>query len=206
MNFNWLEWFGYLASVTVLISLLMSSVKKLRWINLAGSLFFSLYGFLLGSLPVGFMNAGIVLINIYYLNQIYRSKEYFKILHIQTPSTYLDYFMDYYEAEINKFYPEYDITNPEISFFVLRDTVPAGIFICSDAGNGVLNIELDFVTPRYRDFRVGSYIFEHEAKYFLEKGFASLMCSTKNDAHINYLKKMGFVKKGDEGDLFVKEL
>ncbi|MBN2879783.1 MAG: YgjV family protein [Clostridia bacterium] len=202
MNINWLEWLGYLASVTVLVSLLMSSVKRLRWINLAGSLFFSVYGFLIGSLPVGFMNAGIVVINIYYLNQIYRSKEYFKILPIEGSSSYLKYFMDHYAIEIDKLYPDYDISNPAISFFVLRNTVPAGIFICSDAGDGVLNIELDYVTPQYRDFRVGTYIFEHEAKSFLEKGYSSLVCRTDNKAHVKYLRKMGFVKDGD--GVFVK--
>lgn len=206
MNFNWLEWLGYLASVTVLISLLMSSIKKLRWISLIGSLFFSVYGFLLGSLPVGFMNAGIVIINIYYLIQIYSSKEYFKILHIENQSDYLNYFMNYYKSDIDKFNHEYDISNPVVSFFVLRDTVPAGVFICSDAGQGILNIELDFVTPVYRDFRVGSYIFEHEKKYFLEKGFNSLICTSKNDAHIDYLKKMGFAKQDNSNTIYVKKL
>jgi len=204
MNFNWLEWLGYLASVTVLVSLLMSSVKRLRWINLAGSLVFSVYGFIIGSIPVGVMNAGIVVINIYYLYQIYSSKEYFRILEIGESSNYLKYFLDYYESEIGKIYPEYDISNPAISFFVLRNTVPAGIFICSDAGEGVLNIELDYVTPEYRDFRVGTYIFEHEAKCFLEKGFKRLVCRTDNKAHVKYLRKMGFVKDG--GGVFVKEV
>jgi len=184
----------------------MSSVKKLRWINLVGSFIFSVYGFLLGSLPVGFMNASIVIVNIYYLFQIYRSKEYFKILHIEGQSDYLNYFLDYYKHDIDKFNPDYNITNPVISFYVLRDTVPAGVFICSDAGKGKLNIELDFVTPRYRDFRVGSYIFDHEKEYFLDKGFNSLICSSKNDAHIDYLKKMGFIKQKNSENTFTKKL
>lgn len=77
MDNNWLEWLGYLASLLVLISLLMNSIIKLRWINLLGSSIFSFYGFLIAALPVGFMNLGIVLINIYHLVKIYRSKEYF---------------------------------------------------------------------------------------------------------------------------------
>ncbi len=75
MEINWLEWLGYLASLIVLVSLLMSSIVKLRWINLLGSSLFSLYGFMIGALPVGFMNLGIVFINIYYLIQIYRTNE-----------------------------------------------------------------------------------------------------------------------------------
>lgn len=77
MDNNWLEWLGYLASLLVLISLLMNSIIKLRWINLLGSSIFSFYGFLIAALPVGFMNLGIVLINIYHLVKIYHSKEYF---------------------------------------------------------------------------------------------------------------------------------
>ncbi|WP_047985647.1 YgjV family protein [Ornithinibacillus californiensis] len=72
MDIEWLEWLGYLASLIVLISLLMSSIKKLRWINMIGSSLFSLYGFLIGALPVGIMNLGIVFINIYYLVKLSR--------------------------------------------------------------------------------------------------------------------------------------
>ena len=60
MNPVLLDWIGYIASLIVLVSLLMSSVKKLRWINLGGALLFGIYGFLIGSLPTGFMNFGIV--------------------------------------------------------------------------------------------------------------------------------------------------
>ena len=67
MNPQWVEWIGYLASFLVLISLLMSSILKLRWINLLGSTIFSIYGFIIGSLPVAFMNMGTAFINIYYL-------------------------------------------------------------------------------------------------------------------------------------------
>jgi|GEM_PF-4366726 len=151
------------------------------------------------------MNSCIVIINIFYLYHIYSSKEYFKILHIEGESDYLNYFLDYYKSDIDKFNPGYDITDPVISFFVLRDTVPAGVFICSDAGDGALNIELDFVTPRYRDFRVGSYIFEHEKEYFLTKGFNRLVCSYKNNAHIDYIKKMGFNKQIDNENIYVKK-
>lgn len=39
-NTNFLEILGYIASLIVLISLLMSSIIKLRWINLLGSAVF----------------------------------------------------------------------------------------------------------------------------------------------------------------------
>ena len=52
----WVEWFGYAASLMVAVSLMMSSIVKLRWFNLVGATMFSTYGFIIGSLPVGFLN------------------------------------------------------------------------------------------------------------------------------------------------------
>jgi hypothetical protein len=37
---NWIEWIGYAASLGIMISMLMTSVLKLRLINLAGCVLF----------------------------------------------------------------------------------------------------------------------------------------------------------------------
>ncbi|MCY6372224.1 hypothetical protein [Clostridium ganghwense] len=209
MNINWLEWLGYLASLLVLISLLMNSIIKLRWINLLGSGIFSLYGFLIGALPVGFMNLGIVLINIYHLIKIYRSKEYFKILSIEGNSQYFDYFLDFYKNEIEKYSDKakFNISNFDVSFFILRNMVPAGLFIGSRYNEDTLNVELDFVIPEYRDFKIGTYVFEHNKHYFIDKGYSKFISFSSKDEHIEYLKKMGF-KESVENDrkCFIKSI
>lgn len=61
---NWLEWFGYTASVVVAISLTMSSILKLRWYNLLGATLFSAYGFLIHAYPVGFLIGFIACVDI----------------------------------------------------------------------------------------------------------------------------------------------
>lgn len=209
MNSNWLEWIGYLASFLVLISLLMSSIIKLRWINLMGSGLFCLYGFLIGALPVGFMNLGIVIINVYYLIKIYNSREYFKILPIEFRSPYFNYFLDFYKKGIEKYAnkSQFDMNNSDINFYILRNMVPAGIFIGSKHDESTLRIDLDFVIPEYRDFKIGSYIYEDRKEYFLDKGYSRFICSSSNDEHIKYLKKMGFKEIVEEGNIsFVKSL
>ncbi|XMB85280.1 hypothetical protein RJG79_07570 [Mycoplasmatota bacterium WC44] len=209
MNINWLDWLGYLASLIVLISLLMSSIKRLRWINLVGSCIFALYGFLLGSLPVGFMNLGIAIINIYYLLNIYRSTELFKTLHIGKNSEYLRYFLDYYKDDISKYndISEVGVRDSKVKFFVLRNMVVAGVFICSKRSDDTLNIEVDFVTPEYRDFKIGSYIFENNRNYFIENGYKKFISSSSNPEYINYLRKMGFEEKVINGSkCYIKSL
>lgn len=201
MGISWLEWLGYLASLIVLVSLLMSSIVKLRWINLTGSLMFSIYGFLIGSIPVGFMNGCIVIINIYFLVKIYRTREYFRILPINDHSSYLADFLEFYENGIRKYtdFGDLDFDRYAVRFFILRNMVPAGIFLASRHDENTLRIELDFVTPEYRDFRTGTYIFRDQKQYFLKRGYSRFICSATNPKHIRYLKKMGFREAPENG-------
>ncbi len=209
MNINWLEWLGYVASLIVLISLLMNSIIKLRWINLIGAGVFSLYGFLIGALPVGFMNLGIGAINIYHLTKMYRSREYFKILPIEGNSQYFTYFLDFYKNEIEKYSekPTVNIDNSEVSFYILRNMVPAGIFIGSSYNDNTLKVELDFVISEYRDFKIGFYVFEQNKKYFIDKGYSNFISFSSKPEHIEYLKKMGFNESVfDSRNCFIKSL
>ncbi|MGI2206646.1 YgjV family protein [Shewanella baltica] len=69
------EWVGYLASVVVAISLMMSNIKKLRWWNLLGAALFVAYGVAIGAYPVALVNFFIVLIDTYYLVKLYREAD-----------------------------------------------------------------------------------------------------------------------------------
>ncbi|WP_240911462.1 uroporphyrinogen decarboxylase [Yeosuana marina] len=63
------EWVGYAAMATVLLSFLMKSVIKLRLVNSFGCLLFVIYGFILTpiSKPIVITNLAILFINLYYL-------------------------------------------------------------------------------------------------------------------------------------------
>ena len=61
------ELIGYLASILIVISLAMSSVIRLRVVNLVGAVVFSIYGVLIGSLPVLLTNLVITGLDIFYL-------------------------------------------------------------------------------------------------------------------------------------------
>ena len=64
------EIIGYIASALVAVSLMMSSILKLRVINLVGAALFTAYGLLIGAYPVAVMNLFIVLIDLYYLRDM----------------------------------------------------------------------------------------------------------------------------------------
>lgn len=69
--FSFTEIIGYLASLTVLCSFLMSKMVQLRIVNIVGCSLFIVYGMLLSySIPIIVTNVAIVIINIYYLNKM----------------------------------------------------------------------------------------------------------------------------------------
>ncbi len=69
MDSNFLiEFVGYIASFTVLVSFLMKNIKTLRIINTIGCVAFVIYGVLLNwSIPIIITNVAIAGINLYYI-------------------------------------------------------------------------------------------------------------------------------------------
>ena len=192
MNF-YFEIVGYIASILVLISLMMSSVLKLRLINLAGAFFFTIYGVLIGAVPIMVVNFFIILVNLYYLYKMYTNKEYFTLLEVSSESAYLQYFLDFYREDIQKFIPDYRFTpkDDQLITFVLRDLVPAGLFIGQVHDDKVLKVYLDFVIGSYRDFKIGDYLY-HNTQFFQQHGVQELKSTPQNETHAKYLKRMGF--------------
>jgi hypothetical protein len=204
-----LEILGYVASVVIALSMLMSSIMKLRWINLAGAFLFSLYGFLIGALPVGLLNGFIVCIDVYYLIMMYSKKELFKVLEIRPENKYLIEFLEFHKSEINKFFPEFSY-KPEMNtlcFLILRDMAVAGVFLAHEYNKKTLKVGLDYVIPEYRDFKPGKYIYLKNHEYFLNKGYEQLCSKSHDKIHDNYLRKMGFSERIENGEnLFFKDL
>ena len=169
MEINILQWIGYIASVIVAVSLAMNSIVKFRWINLIGAITFSAYGFLIGALPVGFLNGLIALIDAYYLIIIYNKKETFETLEIRADNKYLLRFLEFHNKEIQKYFPGFTY-KPEMnttSFFILRNTAVAGLFLAHREDGNILKVGLDYVIPEYRDFKNGRYIYLRLRRKFI---------------------------------------
>lgn len=64
---------GYVASILVGISLLMTDMNRLRYINLIGCVMFVVYGVAIGALPVAIMNGFCVLINVHHIMKLHKA-------------------------------------------------------------------------------------------------------------------------------------
>jgi GGDEF domain-containing protein len=204
MNINSVELIGYLGSILVAISLTMKSLLRLRIINLIGALFFTLYGLLLGAYPVAFLNGIIVCIDLYYLVQMWRRKDFFTFLEVSPNGKYLSAFVEFHRDDIREIIPTYT-HHPDddlLCFFILRNMMPAGLFIAKIQGEEA-HILLDYVIPNYRDFQVARFIFEDNAAFFRQRGIRRFVSDGGSPIHRRYLEKMEFVNRGD---LYVHEI
>ncbi len=201
-----LQYVGYAASAIIALSMMMNSIVKFRWINLIGASTFSIYGFFIGALPVGFLNGFIVAVDIFYILRIYSKKELFQTLEIRANNNYLLAFLEFYKKDIEKYFPGFSY-KPElntVSFLIMRNMQIAGIFLAHKETENELVVGLDFVTPQYRDYKTGNYIYIKLIPFFKEMNFNTLVSKSNSEFHKKYLKKMGF--KLREENIFEKSL
>src|SRR6267142_4441570 len=97
-----LELLGYGASGLIAISMMMSSILRLRLFNLAGAVGFAIYGLCIGAYPVTVLNGITVTVNTLYLVRMLRAKQYYQLLKLRPDSVYLPYFLDFYGRDIRR--------------------------------------------------------------------------------------------------------
>jgi hypothetical protein len=189
----WFEMVGYLGSVLVAISLMMRSLVRLRAINSIGCLVFVIYGILIHAYPVAALNGFIFCVNTFFLIRMFRQKDYLQLLEISHDSAYVNSLLDFYKDEIREIYPDYvhDAQAGRPTYLVLRNMVPAGVFIHQRDG-GQANILLDYVIPTYRDFRVAHFLYHEKAGYFHRLGIDRFVAAQGRLSHARYLERMNF--------------
>lgn len=197
---------GYVGSALVVTSLAMRSILKLRLIGLAGALTFVVYGYLIGAWPIVWTNVVIVLIHLHFLREIRKTDEYFKVLAVRTVSNYLRYFLDHFAEDIERAWPgfEYEPEEDTLTLFILRDLVPAGLFVANVLDGDTLELKLDYVIPGYRDFKIGRYLYAGHV--LRDLGYSAIVAHTQGERAAEYLSKMGFEQRVGSGDAWSRTL
>ncbi len=184
---------GYAASVIVLLSYATTSVVKLRWVSTCGSALFSLYGFMIGSIPTGFLNLAVMVVNLYHLLVLRRRDELVTVRPVPLDDPFLQDFLQYNGKDIHKWFPDFSApqTDADLAVYVCRNTAPAGVLLGKNLGGGVLQVELDYACAAYRDCRVGEAVYP----YLAQMGYTRLCAATNSEKHGKYLLSMGFEKQ-----------
>lgn len=197
-----IEMIGYLGSILVVISMLMSSVVKLRIINTTGSVIFAAYALIIHSYPTAFMNFCLVIINIYNLMKLLKKEQSYALVDGKAGDSLLRYILDYYREDISRYFPGFrsEEFSQSAAYIVCCNANPAGVLLGKETAEGVLEVALDYSVPAYRDCSVGEYLY---SKLPAEGIHTLVFSEEKSEHHIPYLKKMGFA---EENGSYVKRL
>lgn len=187
--------FGYLASVLLAIALLVNSDVKFRWINSAGCIAFVVYGILLHSIPVALTNGILVIINMITLYKIYKRKEHFQLVECRADDQLTEKFFEFYKGDIATYFPNFskEQLQGNHNFLVLRDMSIANIFSATVNPNGDAEVTLNYTIPKFRDYKIGPFLFDTEKDSLLSKGIKKIVYkSVAHKGHLDFLKRTGF--------------
>lgn len=197
-----IEMVGYLGSILVVVSMLMSSVIKLRVINTIGSGIFAIYALIIHSYPTALMNFCLVAINVYNLVKLSKKEQSYDLVDVKNDDHLLNYILDYYHSDIKKYFPGFAGNSSALdrAYIVCCHGNPAGVLLGKEDREGVMDVALDYSLPVYRDCSVGAYLYSK----LPAKGIHTLLYSEKEtETHSAYLAKMGFAK---ENGVYTKKL
>ena len=187
------ELIGYFGSLLVVVSMLMTSVIKLRFINLTGSFIFTIYALIIKSYPTALMNFSLVIINIYNLYRLLKVQKDYSVIPVSADEAFYQYFLNRFEKNIRRFFPNFDKNDAYSKMYMICcKTDAAGILIGNDGEEGEINVAVDYATPAYRDCSAGKHLY----RYLEERGLTKLTVADCSFWHHSYLRHMGFKRDG----------
>ncbi len=196
----YMEIFGYIGTALVIFSMTMTSVTKLRLINICGSVISAIYSAFSHAWPVVALNVCLIGVNLFQLIKESRHKYTFGHVRANADEESVAYFLNCYGKDIKKYFPSYSLTvheNTEIHLIWVESEV-VGMLV-GTRSEDTFRIELDYAIPKYRDLSVGKFLFA----CLKEEGIQMLTASVGTKEHNQYLRAIGFA---DEGGIMIRML
>ncbi|MCE1178509.1 MAG: YgjV family protein [Micrococcales bacterium] len=208
---SWLEALGWAGSALLVFSLLQARVLRLRVLNLIACVILAVYNGMIHVWPMMAMNIALTLINLWFIRSLLADRgdnPSYAALQVPVDDTYLQHFLEAHDRDIHSFFPGFP--SPEQSarhalgrraFLVQRGDETVGVVIARNAGRGVAQLELDYVTPRFRDFSPGDWVYRRSG-LFRQQGFRKVV-SPVGMVNTNHYGRVGFTRNGDAWELDV---
>lgn len=201
----WLEVVGWAGSVLVVLSLMQARVWRFRVMNLVGSLLATAYNAVFGIWAFAAMNGAITLINVYWLLRLRRERgdaRVYAVVEVAPDDAYLRHVLAVHADDVarHRTAPARDVEageGEELAFLVVRGDETVGVVLVRDSGGGTGVVLLDWVTPRFRDFTPGEFVYRG-TDVFAAHGLDRLVVPTAPPGSAPYLERVGFRRSSDD--------
>jgi hypothetical protein len=195
---TWLDAFGWLSSILVVWSLTVARVLRFRVLNLAGAVIATVVNALVGLWPFVAMNGAIAIIDAYWIARLLRQRHdlaAYEVVEVGIDDHYLRHLLAVKADDIARSHPSFqlpgDAAADRCAFLVLHGDETVGMVIVRDAGHGVGEVELDYVTERFRDFTPGEFVYRRSG-IFAARGFRVLRLVDDVAGEGPYHERVGF--------------
>lgn len=187
---------GYVATVFLVMAFITKSVLRLLLFNVLACLLFAAFGIWFGVWQVIIPGLAALVVNIVCLSRIvFFKKHAFEMLRCSKNDLLLGKFVSFNEKDIRKFMPKFElkkVPDDAVCFYLMRDMELAGVWIASIRDSYTYEVNLDYVTTKYRDLKSGKFIYEENKELLLNIGIRYLTSDRHSDAHCRYLEALGF--------------
>ncbi|UUZ59732.1 YgjV family protein [Nocardioides sp. B-3] len=195
---HWLDILGWGGSALPVYSLLQSRLIRLRVLNLAACLILTVFNWALEARPMVGMNIVLAAINLWFILKLLRERHdeaAFEVLQVRGDDEYLRHILRVHAADILRFNPAF-IHDPGAddrdAFLVTRGDETVGVVLLTAVGDSA-HVLLDYVTPRYRDFSPGEFIWR-KSGMLSSHGYRRVVTSPEMVAP--YYDRVGFDRVG----------
>ncbi|MBO7122286.1 MAG: YgjV family protein [Treponema sp.] len=186
-----LEIIGYIGSALVVISMMMTSVLRLRVVNILGSAIALCYAIAVKAYPVAALNAFLIAVNVVKTVQLFRVEKSYHLIQSKGTAGLPQYLVQKYNKDILNFFPDFKkIDDDDDVFILMNGDAATGITAGKIDKNKIFNVKIDYTTPAYRDNSAGLYLYKEIGK----RGCKRVVFETSARNHEAYMYKIGFVK------------
>ena len=196
---TWLDALGWAGSGLLIYSIMQARVLRFRILNLGACLVLVVFNWKLGIWPMVAMNAALSGINLWFIRKLVSGRhdpDVFTVLEVGPNDEYLRHVLRVHSEDILKFQPDLVWDGADAgrsAYLVQRGDETVGVVLIRDAGHGTAQIELDYVTPRFRDFSPGEFVWRRSG-LLKEDGFSRVVSPRHMVAP--YYDKVGFHRDG----------
>jgi len=192
-----LEVVGWLGSAIVVWSMMQQRILRLRVYNLVGCVVQVLYNGVLGVWPVVALNVVLAAVQVINLTRLLRGREdpaAYSVADVPAHGPLLAQLVERHRDDVARFHPRFSGPTADADAFVIMsgDEV-AGCVVVHDE-DGVAQIELDYVTERFRDLSPGRFVFRRGG-VLAERGYRAV--ASAPDTAEPYYEQVGFERRGD---------
>ncbi|SCG45312.1 hypothetical protein [Micromonospora zamorensis] len=197
---NWLDLVGWAGSAVLVWSLLQSRILRLRALNLVGCLVLIGYNAAIEVWPMVGLNVVLTVINLWYLRGMLATRhdeKTYQVVEVGVGDQFLAHTLRVHAADIARFNPDFrwdPDTLGRSAFLVVTADEVVGVVLSHAEARGVAQIDLDYVTPKFRDFTPGEFVYRR-SHLFTERGFRQVVSPPRMVAP--YYHRLGFRREGD---------